>query len=232
MKKIIYIFSFVLATSAIAQNTTSLAFETQKLNQAKAYNDEAVITSSIYNIIALEGPQSTYKDTLAYRYFSNRKFVSCYLVTNDIIKYKPDNLELLEMNAVSLESMGALDKAHEVYVTLLAKKGDNYLAYKLAGLELRMEKYEEAYATIKKAATLKDAGDINITFQVNQNYNQNVPLKPSISYLEGIIAQSLNKPGEAKASFEKAIQLFPEFVLAKSKLELLNTKIAEDINKK
>lgn len=228
MKNFIYIFTFVLASSAIAQNSTTIAFEKQKLNQAKAYNDDTVITATIYNIIALEGPSSTYKDTLAYRYFSSRKFVSCFLVTNDLLKSKPDNLDLLEMNAASLESMGALDKAHEVYVNLLSKKNDNYHGYKLAGIEFRMNKNEEAYATIKKAATLKEVGEIQITFQVNQNFNQNIDLKAAISYLEGLIAESLNKQAEAKIAYEKAIVLSPEFMLAKSKLELLNAKLAEE----
>lgn len=228
MKNLIYIFSFVLATSAIAQNTTSIAFEKQKLTQAKAYNDESVIASAMYNIIAMEGPQSTYKDSLAYRYFTQRNYVSCFLVTNDILKSKPDNMDFLEMNAVSLESMGALEKAKEAYAALLVKTNKSYHAYKLASIEFRMNKSEDAFTTIKKASTLEDLDDFKITFQVNQNYNENIALNASIAYLEGLIAQSLNKDIEAKASYEKAIELSPDFMLAKSKLELLNAKLEEE----
>lgn len=222
MKKLIYIFSFVLATSAIAQGTTSIAFEQQKLNQAKAYNDESMITSAIYNIIALEGPQSSYKDSLAYIYYNRRNYVSCFLVANDVLKTKPGNLELTEMMAYSLENMGALDKAKETYAELFAKTNNNYDGYKLASIEFRMNKNEEALATIKKTRQLPDDGKIQVTFQVNQNYNQNVELKAAISYVQGLIEQSLDKSEEAKASFENAIRLFPDFVLAKSKLEILN----------
>lgn len=227
MKNLIYIFTFVLATTAIAQNnTTSIAFEKQKLIQAKAYGDESIVANTMYSLIALEGPQSTYKDSLAYVYFSKRNYVSCFLVTNDLLKTKPDNLELLEMNAVSLETMGALDKAAEAYEKLFAKTNDNYHAYKLASIQYRMKQNEAAYATIKKAGQLPDNGNINITFQVNENYNQNIALKPAIAYMEGIIAVSLNKSAEAKISFERAIALSPEFVLAKSKLEILNAQEA------
>ena len=230
MKKFIYIFTFIITSSVIAQNTSSIAFEKQKMNQAKIYGDEEVMTSSIYNIIALEGPSSTYKDTLAYVYFNNRKYVSCFLVVSDVLKTKPDNIEMLEMQAISLESMGALEKAKESYEVLLTKNNNNYTAYKLATLEFRMNQAEDAYATIKKAAAMPNDVPMNVTFQVNENYNQNVPLNASIYYLQGLIAQSLNKPSEAKASYEKAIELFPEFVLAKSKLELLNAKLAQDLN--
>jgi tetratricopeptide (TPR) repeat protein len=227
MKNLIYIFSFVLATTAISQNTTSIAFEKQKLQQAKAYGDESIVANSMYALIALEGPQSTYKDSLAYIYFSKRNYVSCFLVTNDLLKTKPDNLDLLEMNAVSLETIGALDKAKESYEKLLAKTNDNYHAYKLAGIQFRMNENETAYATIKKAAQLPSDGDLKITFQVNENYSQNVDLKAAIAYLEGVIAISLKKNVEAKASFERAIVIFPDFVLAKSKLEVLNAQEAE-----
>jgi tetratricopeptide (TPR) repeat protein len=230
MKNLIYIFTFIITSTVIAQNTSSVAFEKQKLNQAKVYGDEDVMAASIYNIIVLEGPTSSYKDTLAYVYFNKRNFVSCYLVVNDVLKLKPDNIEMLEMKAISLESMGAIDKAKESYEVLLQKNNNNYTAYKLASLEFRMNQNEAAYATIKKAAQLPGNKEMNVTFQVNENYNQNVPLNASIPYLQGLIAQSLNKPGDAKASYEKAIELYPDFVLAKSKLEILNAKLAQDLN--
>jgi len=222
MKTLIYIFTFVLTSTAIAQNNNSVAFEIQKLQQAKAYNDEAAMVNTIYALIAMEGPQSSYKDSLAYMYFSQRNYVSCFLVTNDLLKSKPDNIELLEMSAVSLESMGGLAKAKETYTTLFSKSNNSYHAYKLAGLEYRMNENEKAYVTIKNASQLPDNGDLKITFQVNENYNQNIDLKAAIFYLKGLIAVDMKKKEEARASFEHAIQLSPDFVLAKSKLEVLD----------
>jgi len=222
MKNVLYIFSFIVATSAIAQSTTSLELEKQQLKQALAYGDNAVAAASMYAIINLEGPQSTYKDSLAYLYYNGRNYTSCFLVTNDILKNNPNNLELLEMQAISLESLGAYVKAVEAYETLLAKTNNNYHAYKAAGLKLTLSKFEEADILIKKADQLPDNGTIEVTFQVNKNFNENVNLKAAIAYVEGIIAMNLKKNTEAKLSFERAIKLFPEFVLAKGKLEALN----------
>lgn len=227
MKRIFIIISFLIAAAAVAQTANDVVFEQQKLKQALAYGDKAVAANSMFSIILLEGPKSVYKDSLAYLYFNDRNFISCFLVTNDILKNKPDNLELMEMNAISLESMGATEKALEAYQKLLAKTNNNYHAYKLAGLQFGMKKFEDAYASIKKADKLPDGGTVKITFQVNKNYNQNVDLKASIAYLEGIIAMNLNKNAEAKLSFERAIKLFPEFVLAKSNLEMLNAEKKE-----
>lgn len=222
MKNFIYIATFLITIAAVSQNT-SIAFEKSKLTQALNYSDEQAAVGAIYNIIALEGPQSAYKDTLAYLYFNNRKHISCFLVVEDILKSKPADKNLIEMKAISLESMGALEKATETYNSLLASSSTNYYAYKIAGLQLAMNKFDEAFASVVKADQLPDSGEYEVTFQVNQNYNQKVKLKPAISYLKGIIELSLKKEADAKVSFEKAISLFPEFVLAKSKLTTLNS---------
>lgn len=211
----------------MAQTANGVAFEQQKMKQALAFGDKTVAANAMYSIILLEGPKSVYKDSLAYLYFNDRNFISCFLVTNDILKNNPGNLDLLEMNAISLESMGATEKAAEAYQNLFTKTNNNYHAYKLAGLQFGLGKFEDAYASIKKSDKLPDDGSVKITFQVNKNYNQNVDLKAAIAYLEGIIATNLSKNAEAKLSFERALKLFPEFVLAKTKLDALNAEKKE-----
>lgn len=224
MKRIFAIIYFLITASAVAQTANSVAFEQQKIKQALSYGDKSIASNAMYSIIMLEGTQSVYKDSLAYLYFNDRNFLSCFLVTNDILKTKPEHLEFMEMNAISLESMGAAEKATEAYQKLFAKTNNNFHAYKLAGLQFGINKFEEAYASIKKADKLPDDGTVKITFQVNKNYNQNVDLKAAIAYLEGVIAENLNKKAEAKLSFERAIKLFPEFVLAKTNLDALNAE--------
>ncbi|SDW97006.1 hypothetical protein SAMN05444411_102570 [Lutibacter oricola] len=224
MKQLIYIFTFLITVTAIAQTTTNIEVEKQKLKQALAYNDKAVAASAMYSIIALEGETSTYKDSLAYMYFNNRNYVSCFLVSNDILKTKKGDKNFLEMSAVSLEQMGALEKSIEIYTDLLSTSNNNYHAYKIAGLQLALNKFDEAFAMVRKADGLPDTGKITVNFQVNKNYTQNVNLKAAIAYLQGIVEMNLKKNTEAKASFERAVTLFPEFVLAKSKLTTLNAE--------
>jgi tetratricopeptide (TPR) repeat protein len=218
MKNILYLFTFILTASVIAQSTNNLDLEKQKLKEALKYGDKTVAANSMFSLIALEGPTSTYRDSLAYLYFNERNFVSCFLVTNDLLKNNPENVDILEMNAISLESIGALEKAIEKYKSLLIKSNNNYHAYKIAGLQFAMNKFDEALVSVKKADQLADKAEVNVNFQVNKNYNQNVPLKPAIAYLQGLIELNLDKKAEAKLSFQRALKLFPEFTLAKSKL--------------
>lgn len=223
MKKIIVALTLLVTTVAISQSSTaSVELEIKKMDQALLYGDKNVAVSKMYNIIAMQGEGSVYKDSLAYLYFNKREFVSCFLVTNDILSRKPENLELLEMNAISLESIGAKEKAAESYTNLLAKSGKAFHAYKLAGLQYETKKLEEAYISIKKAVQLPDDVVVKIAFEINPNYSQDIGLKASIAYLEGVIALGLEKDAEAKAAFERALKLYPDFVLVKSQLSSLN----------
>ncbi|OIQ38715.1 MAG: hypothetical protein BM563_05520 [Bacteroidetes bacterium MedPE-SWsnd-G1] len=222
MKKSLIAFALIISATAMAQNTTGVALEELKMKQALKFGDKDVAKGALYNIIAMQGETSTYKDTLAYLYFNKRNFLSCFLVTNDILERNPSNLDILEMNAISLESIGAMERAMEGYEKLLANSNRAFYAYKIAGLQFGINKFEEANISIKKAAQLPEESNVKVSFAVNENYTQDVNLKAAIAYLEGLIAVAQEKKTEAIVAFERAEQFFPGFVLAKSQLDKLN----------
>ena len=227
MKKIFFFLTLFIAVSSIAQTSNQLELEKQKLKQALIYGDQSTATNMMYNIIALEGEKSVYKDSLAYLYFNKRSYLSCFLATEDALKNSPNNIEILEMNAFSIEALGAYDKAIESFKKLLSNSNNNFHAYKIASLQFELKKFDEAYSSIKKAESLPDSGTENITFPVNKNYNQPVPLKAAIVYLKGLTELNLEDKVATKVSMLKAIQLFPDFVLAKEVLSNLEVKPKE-----
>jgi len=222
MKNALFVFTFFATLIVTAQTLNQVDLEKNKLRQALIYGDQATATTMMYNLISLEGDKSSYKDSLAYLYFNRRSYLSCYLSATDALKNNPNNIEILEMSSFSLESLGAKEKAIETYRKLMAITNNNFHAFKIAGLQFELSKIVEAYSSIKKAEKITDKGTENITYPINKNYNQSVPLKASIQYLKGIIEVGMNSKENAKLSFQKAISLFPEFILAKEGLEDLN----------
>ena len=214
----------MIGVSVIAQSGNAEAIKTEKeiIRNAKAMGDPSVATYSMYKLIALEGANSSYKDSLAYIYFSSRKYGSCFLMANEVLKREPDNQAILELKAISLESLGAIDKSMESYEELFALSSNNYHGYSLAKLQLAMKKNTEAYATINKVEGLNDSGKYKVTFNINQNHTQQVELLAAIPYLKGLIEEVLEKPDDAKLSYAKALKIQADFVLAKEKLDLLN----------
>lgn len=220
MKNYYIILSVLLASiSFYAQDNNDTAFDKKIMKQALVYGDNGVVANSLYNIIAKEGENSVYKDSLAYLYFNGRNFSSCFLVCTDILSRDGNKQDILQMQAVSLESLGAIDKAAQVYAKLVVKSNNNYHAYKLANLYFALKKYDEAYNAIKKAQQLKDKGTIKVSYAVNKNYNQQISLLAAISNLKGLIEFEQDKLELAKESFKKAIELQSDFVLAKENLQ-------------
>lgn len=217
---IIALMFFYVGTS---QNYKSEAISTEKsvLESARKIGDPAVAVNSLFKLIALEGANSTYKDTLAYVYFTGRKYAPTYMMTTEVLERDPDHLEMLEMNAISLDALGAFEKAAEVYAKLLKKSESNFYGYTLANIYFKMKKYEEAYTVIKKAETFNDEGKYKVTFSINQNHTQQVELIAAIPYLKGLIEIELKNNEGAKLSFSKAAKIQPDFVLAKENLEAL-----------
>lgn len=208
---------FVL--TAVAQESKDISIEKAILKQSLVYGDNSAAVNSIYAIIAKEGKTSSYKDSLAYLYFSGNRFSSCFMVCTDILAQNSGKLEILEMQAVSLDKMGAFDKAAQAYAKLTSKTNNNYHAYKLANLNVSMKKYPEAMVAVKKAESLNDTGKIQVTYNINKNYTQQVSLLAAIANVRGIIEFELDKLEAAKVSFQKAIKLQDDFVLAKENLQ-------------
>ena len=222
MKKYYITLSALLAfVSFYAQTTKDITLDKTVMKQALRYGDNIIAVNSIYQIIAKEGATSVYKDSLAYLYFAGRNYSSCFMVCSDILSRDGTKLPILEMQAVSLEGLGAVDKAAQVYAKLVVKSNNNYHAYKLANLYFALKKYDEAYKAIQKAQQLKDKGTIKVTYAVNKNYNQQVSLLAAISNLKGLIEFEQGKNELAKASFKKAVDLQGDFVLAKENLQAI-----------
>ncbi len=215
---VISLMSFIIGFSQQSKKD-EIEFQKSVLKKAKDYGDPTMTKNAFYKLIVLEGENSTYKDSLAYLYFGARQYAPCFMVTQEVLKRKPKHKEMLELQAISLESLGAYPKAIEVYKELFAMTNDNFYGYSLSKLLYNTKKFDEAYAMILKTEKLNDTGNYKVTYSINKTHNQQIELLAAIQYLKGLIATELKKNEVAKASFQKALSIQPEFVLAKEKLE-------------
>lgn len=218
---LLVIITLMIFYTGASQNDNSEAIRIEKeiLNNSRKIGDPAVAVNSLFKLIALEGENSTYKDTLAYIYFTGRKYGPTFMLTTEILERDPDNLGAMEMNGIALDALGAFEKAAAVYEKMLKVTKNNYQGYTLANLYFKMKKYEEAYAVIKKIETYNDEGKYKVTYAINQTHTQEIELLAAIPYLKGLIELQLDNNEGAKLSFAKALKVQPEFVLARENLE-------------
>ncbi len=220
---IITLMSFIVGFSQQSK-IDEIKFQKEVLKKAKEYGDPSITKNAFYKLVVLEGDNSTYKDSLAYLYFSTRQYAPAFLVTRDVLKRKPNHKEMLEIQAISLESLGAYDKAIVSYQKLFDMTKNNYYGYSIAKLKYNTKKFEEAFAIIQQTEKLNDSGNYKVTYAINKTHNQQIELIAAIQYLKGLIAVELKKNDVAKKSFTKAVSIQPDFVLAKESLEELNGK--------
>jgi len=205
-------------------NNEAVAFEKKVLEKAKQYNDISVVKSSMMRLVLLEGENSTYKDSLAFIYFQERAYPSSFIASQEVLKRDPNNVKMLEVQAFSLESIGAYDKAVESFKKLFAKTNNNYYGFSQANLQYVLKDYSGAYATLLQVEKLNDTGNYTVSYAINQTHKQEIELIAAIQYLKGLCAVQLKNNTVAKASFEKALTTQPDFVLAKESLENLQPK--------
>ena len=205
-------------------NNEVVAFEKKVLEKAKQYNDISVVKSSMMRLVLLEGENSTYKDSLAFIYFQERAYPSSFIASQEVLKRDPNNVKMMEVQAFSLESIGAYDKAVEAFKKLFAKTNNNYYGFSQANLQYILKDYSGAYATLLQVEKLNDTGNYTVSYAINQTHKQEIELIAAIQYLKGLCAVQLKQNPVAKASFEKALTTQPDFVLAKESLENLQPK--------
>ncbi len=202
------------------------------LKQAQAYADGATIVTALHQIIAFEGANSTYKDSLAVTYYKMNNYFSCHLVAKELLEKKPTNLVLLELDALSLQQLNANKEAITIYEKLFALSKNKFHGYQLAVLQQSIKRLAEAQATINQVATCEDIKGLELEFPKDKNQTQKIVLNAAIQNLKGLIAYELKDSTAAKIAFQEALKISPDFALAKQNVAALELEISKPVEKK
>ena len=113
MKKILVtiFLTLVLLTSTVRAQD----FDTQMkvYSSALKYYDLNVAVSALYNAMALKPDRKDLRDSLALLYFAGERYGQAYTLGEEILKENPKRNDILEMVAVSKQSLGLIKDAPE-----------------------------------------------------------------------------------------------------------------------
>lgn len=234
MKKTILSLLFFMLLAVVihhaeAQENTdirnSVVYRIQKgiYNRALKYNDMTAATTALYNMCVMESQNDSLLFSLGYLYFENQKYLSAALTLTDVLMLNPENVSALEIKALSLEQIGAKDKALEDYESLYLKTNNINFLYKMAVFQFDLQRYREAKTNIDIMLSNKEADSIKYYFPNKDNQQQEVVMRASLHNLKGMVAKSEGNPDEAKKQFAIALEIDPEFEMARNNLtELQN----------
>lgn len=185
---------------------------------AMRYNDSQMAKASLYKLMVRNPENLRFQEALGSLYFELGQSTSAALVALDILEVNDKSIGALEIAAFSLEQVGALDRALPHFESLYLLSGDNFSLYKSGYLQYSLKRYAEAMNSvnllIREAKT-----DEKIGFPLSQTETQEISMKAAAINLKGMIYLDQGSKSEALAAFEEAIQLDPNFALAKENLK-------------
>lgn len=187
-------------------------------NLAKRYNDVTVIRNSIYELIAIDPDEKSWLDTLALFYFEYEQYGAAALVTNDALIIDPENLLALEVNAISMESIGLRENAVNRYQSLYIKEPSLNLLYKIAFLQYELERLTECETIISQVMEDPQSQVEKVNFQGEGEEVIEVTMNTAVKNLLGLVRLQQGKTEEAIKIFEEILYEHPTFALVKQNL--------------
>lgn len=218
----ISIFSEVNGQNKEIQNSQLYKLYQMKYVFGSKYNDGEVLKDALYSMIAMDPMDDSLKMVLCYYYFEQNKYPSSLFISMDILSRQPDNEDALKINAMSYENMGVRDKAIDAYESLYLRTNQVEVMYQAALLQFELERYAECGTSIDIVLKDPQAKAIKLNFAKSEREQQEVTLEAACYNLKGMLAKQQGNKEEAKASFNKALEVDPEFTLAAQNLEDLD----------
>lgn len=161
------------------------------------------------------------RDSLPSMYLAVQNIDACLTTTEDALKRHPESEEYAKYKMLCLEQVGKAEELFTLAKSLYDKTGKAEYVYKIASVQLVTGEFDAATKTIndmmEKYKNTKDSVDIFI----DQAQSQRVPIVAACWNMKGYLYIQTQKYQQAGEAYQKAIQIFPDFVMARRNLQQL-----------
>ena len=199
-------------------------FIAQMYKQSIDSEDYATAARILEHLLASDSStqNSHWQDSLAYVYLKMENYGACEAVCTKLLQKDSFKVAVIEMLALSLHNQGKIAQAAQAYQRLVPKSRNVHHAYTLAHLQFELNQLPSALSTIQFAFSLSSLPSDWVEVYMQENKCQRVPVEAALAYLKGLILGELNPVQNrqlAKEAYEQAIQVAPDFLMAKKNLE-------------
>ena len=221
MKKLIHLLlGVMIVTSAAAQDSIALKKHYLKIYyQALNYNDANTAINALQGYIAADN-NILYKDTLSMLYFNTKSYYSALLLAEEVYKNVPGNVDAMARAAECYDELGDPKTAISLYEQVVAKTRNPYHFYKLGVCQYQLKRTAECESSAKFALADTNSKKVGVKFMMADGNQQTVPVSAAASNLLGVLKMDAKNFADAKADFQQALILFPQFAGAKGNLEI------------
>ncbi len=222
---------FGLLLTTAAQTNTRQQDYLDVYKQALAYND---LTSAAYALTGylLQGGQETYKDTLALIYYNTNNYAGAYKLAGELNGKDPKNITALTLLADITSKAGEVKSSLEWYEKLCALNPNSYNHYQMSTKQFVLERNLECKESLQKILTdSATAMQQKVRLDIGEGYGEEVPVYAAALNMMGAIAFREKNNTAAGEWYQKAVQAFPEFVIAQQNLTDLNKPAVSPVEK-
>ncbi len=221
MKKLLPVFLGVLSFTAVnAQDADAMKKHyLRTYDNAIRYNDINVAIHALHGYIAIDS-NLNYKDTLSILYFNAKSYVSALILAEEVYKAQSGNTEAMARAAECYDELGDPKTSVSLYEQVVPKTKNPYHIYKLAVGQYQLKRTLECEASARAVLADTTSKKIGVMFTSMDGTQQAVPVNAAASNLLGVLKMDAKNYAGAKADFQKALELFPNFAGAKGNLEV------------
>lgn len=210
-----------LLASCGNQNSSGNIPQLEKLYK-KSYDLKDVPTAiTAVQLILAQDSTHNLRDSLPAMYMAVQNVDACLATTEESLKRKPEDEELLKYKLLCLEQLGEADKMFDLANNLYKKTGKAEYIYKVASVQLVTGKFNEAAKTIDEMMEKYKTSTDSVEIFIDQAQSQKVPVSAACWNMRGYMNIQTQKYQEAAEAYQKAIQIFPDFVMARRNLQQL-----------
>lgn len=209
----------LLATACTKNNNSNTQLE-QVFKRSMELKDYPTAISSVHLLLSTDSTHAL-RDTLPALYFLTQNVDACLKTAEESLVRKPNDEELSKYKLLCLEQVGKPDEVMALAKQLHEKTGKAEYMYKIASVEIISGNFEKAGATIDAMEERYKSGKDSVDIFVDQSQSQRVPLLAACWNMRGYIYIQTQKYQQAAEAYQKAIQTFPDFVMARRNLQQL-----------
>lgn len=230
MKRITIVLVMLLSLGVFAQTNTDLKAHYEAFYQKmKSQGDVQGIINAMTHLEVLS-PLQARRDTLAYLYLTERKFLQA-LNTIGIEQNATDSDLNVEVKAVSLKNLNEGKRALEHYKVLFSRKPNPVLAYDIADLMIQTDDLAGAKSKVDYGISNAKDEMKRAFYETQRPYETS--LKAAFKYLKGLVIFRENETANIDAALKlvnEALAIDPNFNMAKITREALEAKKVESKN--
>ncbi|MEN2992373.1 MAG: tetratricopeptide repeat protein [Bacteroidia bacterium] len=220
------------STPPSSRSDTFSSIPVKVYQQAQQYGDALTQIYALHWRLATEGASFALRDTLAQTYFQAGLFRQCISVVEELLRENPRNSALLELRALAYLYLQDQKNALDSYEKLYELTQSPLDLYQVITLQFNLQRYGECQANIDRLLATPESERLRVRISTPDGQSQEVPLRAAAWNVRGVLLRAQKEFSRAKAAFEEALKIYPEFVLAKGNLEDLQKELSSQSPKK